>query len=121
MKYSIFLLRNLAAALIAASCSAYAQQVDETSEAPAFEQYSVIQRLDPASGVLFADGRNYHLQAETRIWIDGKEASRTELHSDMIGREIGIDAYEHESRYIVTMLHVLPNEDSRRQNDGDTR
>ncbi|WP_341645051.1 hypothetical protein [Thauera sp. SDU_THAU2] len=111
MKYRFLLLCGLISALIMMSHGIHAQQSDEETGAPPFEHYTVIQRLDPASGVLFADSRNYYLQPETRIWIGDKEATRAELSPNMLGLRIGLDAYEHESRYLITMLHVLINED----------
>lgn len=122
MKYRSLLLGGLAAALITLSPAIHAQAFDEDAEAPPpFEHYTVIQRLDPASGVLFADGRNYYLQPQTRIWIGDKEATRAELSPNMLGLRIGLDAYEDESRYLITMLHVLQDEDESARADGGTR
>ncbi len=121
MKYRSFLLHSLAAALIVASYGARAQQADEVSEAPAFEHYTVIQRLDPATGVVFADGRNYYLQPYTRIWINNRVAKQAELSPDMIGLRIGLDAYEDESRYLITMIQILTNGEKSVPDSGDTR
>ncbi|WP_418648731.1 hypothetical protein ACNQFN_10310 [Thauera butanivorans] len=121
MKYHSLLLGGLTAILVTMPHGIHAQQSDEEAGVPPFEHYTVIQRLDPASGVLFADGRNYYLQPETRIWIGSKEATRAELSPDMIGMNIGLDAYEHESRYLITMLHILKDENESPAADGGAK
>jgi hypothetical protein len=122
MKYRSLLLCGLTATLLTLSHGIHAQQAEEDGEvAPPFEHYTVIQRLNPASGVLFADGRNYYLQPETRIWIGDKVATRAELSPDMLGLRIGLDAYEHESRYLITMLHILKSENENPTTGGGAK
>lgn len=110
MKFRSLLLGGLAAALVTMSAGIHAQQAEEEAGPPPFEHYTVIQRLDPASGVLFADGRNYYLQQETRIWVGNTRVSRADLSPNMNGIRIGLDAYEHESRYLITGLHIMMSE-----------
>lgn len=90
--------------------SVYAQQSDEEAIPPQFEHYTTIQRLDPASSTVFADGRRYYLQPNTRIWIDDEPATRAELKPDMIGLRVGIDTYEHHDRNLVTKIQVFERE-----------
>ena len=111
MNYRTTLLGGLTAALISLSHGAHAQEVrDEAQQAPAFEYHAVIERLDPASGVMFAGGRNYHLRPDTLVWINNRPAKQAELSPNMIGLRIGLDAYEHESRNLITRIQVLENE-----------
>ena len=110
MNYRTILLGGLTAALISLSHGALAQELREDEHVPAFEYHAVIQRLDPASGVVFAGGRNYHLQPDSRVWINNRPAKQAELSPDMIGLRIGLDAYEHESRNLITRMQVLENE-----------
>ena len=111
MKYPTILLGGITATLISLSHGAHAQEVrDEAQQVPAFEYHTVIERLDPASGVVFAGGRNYHLRPDTLVWINNRPAKQAELSPDMIGLRIGLDAYEHESRNLITRMQVLENE-----------
>lgn len=110
MQRRSFLLGALAAATIIHSGGISAQDSSEERRAPAFEYYTVIQSLDPVTGIILAGGVSYHLQAQTRIWIDDRSATRAELTADMIGLRIGLDAYEDQSRRVITMIHVLKGE-----------
>lgn len=107
MNYRAFVIGSATVLLSLASLGIHAQETNDENPPPAFEHYTIAQRIDPASGVVFADGRNYYLQASSRIWIGDKEATRNDLTPIMLGSRIGLDAYEDGSRYLITKLQVL--------------
>lgn len=121
MKSKSIFVSGFAATLISLSPSIHAQQSEEVIEAPRFEEYMTIQRLDPVGGIIFADGKPYHLQSETQVWIDDKLAPRDELATDMIGLRVGLSAHEHEGRNIVTRIHVMKSDGRGRPTVGDQR
>ena len=112
MKINAFISITAAALLFGNPLGVHAQQDDEEVQAPDFEYYTTIQRIDPASGEIFAGGAHYHLRPNAKIWIDNKLSKRGELRADMIGFKAGINAYEHHDRNLITQIHVF-KEDSR--------
>lgn len=104
------LLTTFSAAALNFAPLALGQMGDAAESAPDFEQHAVIQRLDPASGQVFAGGQHYDIDSQTRIWIDDRPASRAELRPDMIGLRMGFSAYEDENRYPITEMHIFASE-----------
>lgn len=108
---------SLLALLIASLCflppPIHAQQ--DNSRAPLIEYYVRIDRLDPANGLIIANGMSYYLLPETGIWLDNVPFPHENLKADMRGLWAGINARDQDGRRVLTALHLLKNE-TREQN-----
>lgn len=90
MKLSPWMKAALAASLTSLCAAAGAQlDVEEAEGVPDFEYHAVIQRLDPTTWTIFADGQQFELMPNAQVWIDDEAVSRDQLSGDMIGLKIG--------------------------------